>query len=132
VIPASIWQCKSEEGNSCGIIKDFIWTGSISRKQMTGSKKQHHVENENRFATSENLYAEVDINRTWETIKASKKLLVQKSLGYYEVKRHKPQFDKGCSKLLGPQKQSKLQSLQDLNEINGDNLNITIDKTCNK
>jgi hypothetical protein len=32
-------------------------------------------------------------------------------------------FDEGCSKLLDQRKQAKLQWLQDLSEINGDNLN---------
>jgi hypothetical protein len=39
------------------------------------------------------------------------------------LKKHKPWFDEGCSKLLYERKQAKLQWLQDLNEINGDNLN---------
>jgi hypothetical protein len=39
------------------------------------------------------------------------------------VKKHKPWFDKGCSKLLDQRKQAKLQWLQDPSEINGDNFN---------
>jgi hypothetical protein len=39
------------------------------------------------------------------------------------LKKHKPWFDEGCSKLLDQRKQDKLQWLQDLSEINGDNLN---------
>jgi hypothetical protein len=39
------------------------------------------------------------------------------------LKKHKPWFDEGCSKLLDQRKQAKLQWLQDPNEINGDNLN---------
>jgi hypothetical protein len=39
------------------------------------------------------------------------------------LKKHKPWFDEGCSKLLDQRKQSKLLWLQDLSEINGDNLN---------
>jgi hypothetical protein len=46
------------------------------------------------------------------------------SLGYFEVKKHKPWFDEGCSKLVDQRKQAKLQWLQDPNEINGDNLKI--------
>jgi hypothetical protein len=45
------------------------------------------------------------------------------SLGYFELKNHKPWFDEGCSKLLDQRKQAKLQWLQDHSEINGDNLN---------
>jgi hypothetical protein len=39
------------------------------------------------------------------------------------LKKHKPWFDEGCSKLLDKRKQSKLQWLQDPSEINGDNQN---------
>jgi hypothetical protein len=45
-----------------------------------------------------------------------------KSLGYYDLKKHKPWFDEGCSKLLDQRKQVKLQRLQDASEMN-DNLN---------
>jgi hypothetical protein len=46
-----------------------------------------------------------------------------KSVGYYELKKHKPWFDEGCSELLDQRKQAKLRWLQDLSERNGDNLN---------
>jgi hypothetical protein len=39
------------------------------------------------------------------------------------LKKHKPWFDEGCSKLLDQRKQAKLQWLQDLSEIKGHNLN---------
>jgi hypothetical protein len=39
------------------------------------------------------------------------------------LKRQKPWFVEGCSKLLDQRKQAKLQWLQDPNEVNGDNLN---------
>jgi hypothetical protein len=39
------------------------------------------------------------------------------------LKKHKPWFEEGCSKLLDQRKQAKLQWLQDPSEINGDNLN---------
>jgi hypothetical protein len=47
----------------------------------------------------------------------------KESLGYYELKKHKPRFDKRSSKLLDKRKQAKLQWLQASSEINGDNLN---------
>jgi ribosomal protein S17E len=47
------------------------------------------------------------------------------SLGYYELKKHKPWFDDGCSKLLDQRKQVNMQWLQDPSEINGNNLNDT-------
>jgi uncharacterized protein YaaR (DUF327 family) len=39
------------------------------------------------------------------------------------LRKHKPWFDEGCSKLSDQRKQAKLQWLQDPNEVNGDNLN---------
>jgi hypothetical protein len=59
----------------------------------------------------------------WETIRENIKISAKESLGYYEVKKHKPWFDEGCSELLDQRKQAKLQWLQDPSEINGDNLN---------
>jgi hypothetical protein len=54
-----------------------------------------------------------------ENIKISAKV----SLGYFELRKHKPWFDEGCSKLLDQRKEAKLQWLQDPSEINGVNLN---------
>jgi hypothetical protein len=39
------------------------------------------------------------------------------------LKKNKPWFNEGCSKLLDQRQQAKLQWLQDPSEINGDNLN---------
>jgi hypothetical protein len=39
------------------------------------------------------------------------------------LKTHKPWLDEGCSKLLDQRKQARLQWLQALSEIGGDNLN---------
>jgi hypothetical protein len=44
---------------------------------------------------------------------------LEESLGYYELKQHKPYFDEGCSKLLDERKQVKLQWLQDPSELDG-------------
>jgi hypothetical protein len=48
----------------------------------------------------EDLDAEADINSTWETITVNIKISAKESPGYYELKKHKPWFDEGCSKLL--------------------------------
>jgi hypothetical protein len=56
-------------------------------------------------------------------IRKNIKISAKESLGYSELKKHKPWFDEGCSKLLDQRKQAKLQWLQDPNEINGDSLN---------
>jgi hypothetical protein len=71
----------------------------------------------------EDLEAEVEINNAWETIRENIKISAKESLGYFELKKHKPWFDEGCSKLLDQRKQAKLQWLWDPSEINGDNLN---------
>jgi hypothetical protein len=65
------------------------------------------------------LDAEVEINTVWEMIRENIKLLAKESLGYYELKQHKPWFGEGCSELLDQRKQAKLQWLQDPGEING-------------
>jgi hypothetical protein len=71
----------------------------------------------------ENLDIEVDVNKAWETIRENIKISAKESLGYYELKKNKPWFQEGWSKLLDQRKQAKLQWLQDRSEINGDNLN---------
>jgi hypothetical protein len=71
----------------------------------------------------ENLDAQVDINRAWETIREHIKISAKESLGYYELKKHKPWFDEGCSKLLARRKQAKLQWSEYPSEINSNNLN---------
>jgi hypothetical protein len=48
----------------------------------------------------ENLAAEVGSNRIWETIRENVKISAKECLGYYELKKHKPWFDKGFSELL--------------------------------
>jgi hypothetical protein len=68
----------------------------------------------------EDLDAEVEINSPWETIRENIKISHK---GYYELEKHKPWFEEGCSELLDQRKQAKLQWLQDASEINGDNLN---------
>jgi hypothetical protein len=71
----------------------------------------------------EDLDTEVEINTIWEMIGKNIKMSTKDSLGYCELKKHKPWFDEGCSKLLDQRKQAKLQCIQNPSEINGDNLN---------
>jgi hypothetical protein len=61
----------------------------------------------------------VEINSVWETIRENIKISAKESIGYFEFKKHKTWFDKGCSKLLDQRKQAKLQWLRDPREING-------------
>jgi hypothetical protein len=72
-------------------------------------KEQYRVELSNRFAALEHLYTEVNVNRAWETIGENKKISTKESLSCNELKKHKPWFDEGCSKLLNRRKQAKLQ-----------------------
>jgi hypothetical protein len=67
----------------------------------------------------ENLDDEVDINRAWETIRENIRISAKESLGYYQLKKLKPWFDEGRSKLLVQRKQAKLQWLQDRSQITG-------------
>jgi hypothetical protein len=72
-------------------------------------KEQYRVEVSNRFAALEDLDAEVQINSAWEMIRENIKTSAKESLSYFELKKHKPWFDEGCSKLLDERKQAELQ-----------------------
>jgi hypothetical protein len=86
-------------------------------------KEQFRVEVSNRFEALEDLDAEVEINSAWETIRENIEISAKESLGYFELMKHKPWFDEGCSKSLDQSKQAKLKWLQDPSEIKGENLN---------
>jgi hypothetical protein len=68
-------------------------------------KEQFCVEVLNRFAALEELDTEVEINSAWEMIRENINISAKQSRGYFEFKKHKPWFDKGCSKLLDQRKQ---------------------------
>jgi hypothetical protein len=51
------------------------------------------------------------------------KISAKESLGYYELKKHKPWFDEGCSTLLDQRKKAKFKWLLDPSKIIGDKLN---------
>jgi hypothetical protein len=96
---------------------------SLKKLNDAEGKEQFRVEVSNRFAALEDMDRGVEINSAWETIRGNIQISARESLGYFELKMHKPWFDEGCSKLLDQRKQAKLQWLQDPCEINGDNLN---------
>jgi hypothetical protein len=75
-------------------------------------KEQYRVEVSNRFAALEDLDSEDEINCSWEMIGENITISAKGSLGYFELKKHKILFDKGCSNLLDQRKQAKLQWLQ--------------------
>jgi hypothetical protein len=56
-------------------------------------------------------------------IRENIKISAKESLGYFELKKHKPWFDEGCPRSLDHRRQGRLQWLQDPTETNGDNLN---------
>jgi hypothetical protein len=84
-------------------------------------KEQFLVEVSNRFAALEDFDAEVEINSAWEMTRGNINISAKESLGYFEFKKHKPRFNKGCSQLLDQRKQAKLQWLQ--HRSDRDNLN---------
>jgi hypothetical protein len=51
------------------------------------------------------------------------KTSVKESLGLYELKQHKPRFDKECSQFLDQRKQAKMYWAQDQNKSHVDNVN---------
>jgi hypothetical protein len=85
-------------------------------------KEKYHVEISNRFADLGSLDESFDINNAWESIRENIKTSAKENLGYQKLKHNKPWFEDECSKLIDQRKQSKLQWLQNPNQINGDNL----------
>jgi hypothetical protein len=96
---------------------------NLKKLNKVEGNEQYLVKFSNRFAALEDLDAEVEINIAWETIRENIKTSAKESLGYFELKKHKPWFDERCSKLLDQRKQAKLQWLHNPSEVNGDNLN---------
>jgi hypothetical protein len=68
----------------------------------------------------ENLDAEVDSNSAWEIIRENIKISAKESVGYSELKKHKPWFNEICSKLSDKRSQTKLQWSHDPSDIYGD------------
>jgi 50S ribosomal subunit-associated GTPase HflX len=96
---------------------------NLKKLNEVDDKEQCHVEVSNRFGALEDLDPEVKINSAWEMTQENIKVSAKESLGYYELRKHKPWFNEGCSNLLDQRRQAKLQWLQDPSEVNGDNLN---------
>jgi hypothetical protein len=72
---------------------------NLKKLNEVENKEQYLSEVSNRFAGLEDLDAEVEIDSALETIRENIKILSKESLGYFELKKHKPWFDEGCSKL---------------------------------
>jgi hypothetical protein len=84
---------------------------NLKKLDKVEAKEQDHVEVSSRFAALEDLDADVEINSAWEMIGENIKISAKESLGYFELKKHKPWFDEGCSELLDQRKEAKLQWL---------------------
>jgi aminopeptidase C len=72
---------------------------SLKKLKEVEIKEQYHVEIAHIFAALENLDDEVlgKILQNYTNFS-------QESLDYYELKKHKPWFDEGCSELLDQRK----------------------------
>jgi hypothetical protein len=79
---------------------------NLKQLNKVEGKEQFCVEVSNRFAALEDLDTEVEINSAWETIRENIKISAKESLGYFELKKLKPWFNDGCSKLLDQRKQA--------------------------
>jgi hypothetical protein len=84
-------------------------TSSLKKLKEVEGKGKYHFEVSNRFATLEDLDTGVEINNAWKIITENIKISAKESLGYCKLKKHKPWFDEGCSKLLDQREQAKLQ-----------------------
>jgi hypothetical protein len=77
---------------------------NLNKLNDVEGKEQFRLEVSNRFATLEDLDTKVEINSAGETIRENMKISAKESLGYFELKMHKPWFEDGCSKLLDQRK----------------------------
>jgi hypothetical protein len=92
---------------------------NLKKLNEVEGKEQFCVEVSNRFAALEDLDAEVEINSAWGMIRENIKISVKERLGYFELKKHTPWFNKGCLKLLDQGKHAKVLWLQDPSEVKG-------------
>jgi hypothetical protein len=53
-------------------------------------KEKCRIQVSNRFAALKDLDAKVEINGAWETIRENINISAKESLGYFELKKHKP------------------------------------------
>jgi hypothetical protein len=79
---------------------------NLKKLNKVEGNEQFRVEVSNRFPALEDLDTDVEINIAWETIRENINVSDKKSLSDIELKKHKPWFNKGCSKLLDQRKQA--------------------------
>jgi hypothetical protein len=85
-------------------------------------RKSKKVETSNRFATLEYFDESLDTSSARESIRENIKTSAKENIGYHKLKHNKSWFDYECTKLIDQRKQDKLQSLKNLSQINGHNL----------
>jgi hypothetical protein len=72
---------------------------NLKKLNEVEGKEKYRVEVSNGLAALDDLDAEVEINIIWETIRENITISDKYSLGYYEIKKHKPYFEEECSEL---------------------------------
>jgi hypothetical protein len=82
--------------NKQGSHKFLMERFNLKKLNEVEGKVKYCVEVSNRFAVLEDLDTEDEINTIWETIRENIKISAKESLGYYELKQHKPLFDEVC------------------------------------
>jgi hypothetical protein len=80
------WLAVNKQSSHRFLMKRFY----LKKLSQVEGKEQFCVEVSNRFAALEDLDAEVEINSAWETIRENIKISAKESLGYFELKKHKP------------------------------------------
>jgi hypothetical protein len=70
---------------------------SLQKLNEVKSKEQYHVEVLNRFTVLEDSDSDLEIDSAMETVRENTNILSKESLGHYELEKHKPWFDEGCS-----------------------------------
>jgi hypothetical protein len=73
---------------------------NFKKLKEVAAKEKCRVGVSNRFAASEDLDTEVEINSAWDTIREIIKISAKDSLCYFELKKNKSWFDEGCSKFV--------------------------------
>jgi hypothetical protein len=67
----------------------------LKKSNEVEGKEKYRFDVSDRFTALEYLNAEVEVNSAWKTIRENIKISAIGSLGYFELKKHKP-FDEEC------------------------------------
>jgi hypothetical protein len=80
---------------------------NLKKLNEAEGKQQYCIKISSRFAALENMDAQGDINSSWEPIREIINISSKGILGYYELKKYRPWFNEGWSKLFDQRKQAK-------------------------